>query len=88
MFEYLEQKLLGRLQKSFLAVRNFKLQYDPFSNLKEVSQRSISKLVGHAKNGLFHFWIFSMTLGTSVDGQENVILHYKTFYFSKTCAET
>jgi hypothetical protein len=29
-----------------------------------------------------------MTLGTSVDGQENVILHYKTFYFSKTCAET
>jgi hypothetical protein len=28
-------------------------KYDPFSNLKGVSQRSISKLLGPVKNGVF-----------------------------------
>jgi predicted KAP-like P-loop ATPase len=75
-----EQKLLDRSQKSlvflksnFSAVRNFKIQYqyDPFSNLKDVSQMSISKLWSLSKMVYFIFEYFSMKLGTDmVDGHE------------------
>jgi hypothetical protein len=29
--------------------------------------------MGPVKNGVFYFWIFSMKLGTSVDGQKKII---------------
>jgi hypothetical protein len=47
MFGYLEQKLLGRLfflKSNFYVSENFKFQCDPFSNRKDVSQRSIWQL--------------------------------------------
>jgi hypothetical protein len=50
-----------------------KFQYDLFSNSKDVSQRSISKLSGPSKMAYFIFWIFSMKFGTSVDGHEKII---------------
>jgi hypothetical protein len=50
-----------------------KFQCDSFSNLKGVSQRSISKLEGPVKNCLFYFGYFSMKLGTSIDGHEQII---------------
>jgi hypothetical protein len=56
-----------------LAVRNFKFQYNPFSNLKDVSQRPISKLWGLSKMVHFIFGYFSMKLGTSGDGHEKII---------------
>jgi hypothetical protein len=56
-------------------VRNLKFQYNPFSNLKDVSQRSISKLWGLSKIVYgtllyFIFGYFSMNLSTFVDGHE------------------
>jgi hypothetical protein len=54
-------------------VRNFKFKYDPFSNLKDVSQRSISKLWGLSKMAYFIFGYFLMKLGTSVDGHDKII---------------
>jgi hypothetical protein len=57
----------------FSALRNFKFQYDPFSNLKDDSQKSISKLRGLSKMVYFIFGYFSMNLGTSVDGHEKII---------------
>jgi hypothetical protein len=105
------------LKSNFSAVRNFKFQYDPFRNLKDVSRRSISKLYCLSKMVYFIFGYFSTKLGTSgheqimtwkchwnrvINGREpilskiciianvqkNMILQYKFFYFSKTCAET
>jgi hypothetical protein len=57
----------------FSAVRNFKFQYDPFINLKDISQRSISKFWGLSKMVYFIFGYLSTKLGTSVDGHEKVI---------------
>jgi hypothetical protein len=58
------------LSQIFSAVRNFKFQYDPFSNLKDVSQKSIPKLWSLTKMVYFIFRYLSMKLGTSVDGHE------------------
>jgi hypothetical protein len=54
-------------------VRNFKFKYDPFSNLKGVSQWSIPRLLGLSKMAYFIFGCFSTKLGTSVDGHEKII---------------
>jgi hypothetical protein len=66
MFGYLEQKLLGgRLWKSlfflksnFYVSENFKFHCDPFSNKKDVSQRSSYRQLGPVRNGIFYFGIF------------------------------
>jgi hypothetical protein len=58
---YLEQKLLGRLWKrlfflksNFYVSENFKFQCDPFSNKKDVSQRSsCMPPMGPVRNGIF-----------------------------------
>jgi hypothetical protein len=45
------------LESNFFGSEKF--QYDPFSNLKDISQWSIHKfIVGPVKNGVFNFWIF------------------------------
>jgi hypothetical protein len=57
MFGYLEQKLLGRLQKKF-------------RNLKDISQISIPKLWGLSI--ILFLDIFSTKLGTSAVGYEKI----------------
>jgi hypothetical protein len=98
MFGCLEQKLLGRLRKSFVFLKsnfyvreNFKFQCDPFSNKKDVSQRSI-----------LYFWIFFnetwhcprnkryrerilSKICITANVQVNVILHYKTLFQQNMC---
>jgi hypothetical protein len=51
----------------------FKFQCDPFSNKKDVSQRSIYQLWGLPEIAYFIFGYFSTTFGTSVDGYEKTI---------------
>jgi hypothetical protein len=50
---------------------NFKFQCDPFSNKKDVSQRSSCRQWGLSEMAYFIFGYFSTKLnGTSVDGHE------------------
>jgi hypothetical protein len=65
MFGYLEQKLLGQLRKSlfflksnFYVGENFKFQCNPFSNKKDVSQRSSCLQAGLSEMAYFIFRIF------------------------------
>jgi hypothetical protein len=58
--------------------------------------------MGPVRNGIFYFWIFFNKSAQEINGrepilskicitanvEENMILHYQTFYFGKTCAET
>jgi hypothetical protein len=68
---YLEQKLLSRLWKSLVFLKsNFydieKFQCDPFSNKKDVSQRSSCRQWGLSEMAYFIFGYFPMKLDTSV----------------------
>jgi hypothetical protein len=73
MFGGLEQKLLDRLWKglvflksNFYVIENFKFQCDPFSNKKDVSQRSSCRQLGPSEMAYFIFGYFSAKPGTSV----------------------
>jgi hypothetical protein len=55
-----------------MSVRIVKFQCDPFSNEKDVSQRSITNLRGLSEMAYFIFGYFSTELGTSVDGLEKI----------------
>jgi hypothetical protein len=81
MFGYPEQKLLGRLwkcliflQSNFYVSENFKFQCNPFSNKKDVSQRSSCRQWGLSEMTYSIFGYFSTKLGTSVDGREKIII--------------
>jgi hypothetical protein len=69
------------LSLTFSAMRYFKFQYDPHSNLKDVSQRSIAKLWGPVKNGrrILFLDIFNETLLICVDGHEKIITRARLF---------
>jgi hypothetical protein len=60
-----------------MSVRSFKIQSDPFSNQKDVSQRSITKLWGLSEMAYFMFGYYSTKLGRSVDGHEKIITRLK-----------
>jgi hypothetical protein len=74
MFGYLEQKLLGRF---FLAVRNFKFQYDPFSNLKGFTKVHFQIICSLSKMTNFIFGYFSTKPGTSVDVEHEKMITCK-----------
>jgi hypothetical protein len=80
-FGHQQQKLLGRLWKSlvflksnFYVSKDFKFLCDPFSNKKDVSQMSSCRQWGLSEMAYFILGYFSMKLGKSVDGHEQIII--------------
>jgi hypothetical protein len=66
-------KSLVFLKSNFYVGENFKFQCDPFSNKKDVSQRSSCHQWGLTEIAYFIFGYFSAKLGRSVDGHEKII---------------
>jgi hypothetical protein len=65
MYSYTKPSLLYDVESKF--------QCDPFSNKKDVSQRSSCRQWGLSEMAYFIFGYFSTNFGTSVDGHENII---------------
>jgi hypothetical protein len=61
------------LKSNFYVSENFRIQCDPFSNKKDVSQRSSCRQWGLSEMAYLIFAYFSTKLGASVNGHEKII---------------